>query len=217
MAHAVISQLRARLVAARAAALGVSLLALSSMSGCGAGLAVLRAPRGSLPEGVSGRPIAVLPFVNQTGSSLRVPPPGFNRNAPGPLWDPFDAQSETALLLLQQRAGAELARRGYAVVPPEQVAAARLQPPRDALEAAREARRAGFDGPVLTGTLRRLHVTETGLLQVWLELALVDPATSRSLWSGGAQRPIKVAPAQTWQEILLDAGAQIYAQAFGDL
>jgi hypothetical protein len=91
------------------------------------------------------------------------------------------------------------------------------QPPEDVLEAARAARRAGFEGPVLTGTLRRLHVTETGLLQVWLDLALVDPAEHRVLWSGSARRPVKTAPAQTWQGILLDAGGPIFADAFGDL
>jgi hypothetical protein len=59
-------------------------------------------------------------------------------------------------------------------------------------------------------------VTETGLLQVWLDLALVDPEAPRVLWSGSARRPVKVAPAQTWQEILLDAGGPILADAFGN-
>jgi hypothetical protein len=159
----------------------------------------------------------VLPFANETGSSLRVPPPRFARDAPGPLSDPYDAESQTALLLLQQQAAVELAHRGYAVVAPERVAAALPAPPTDGLAAAGAARRAGFEGPVLTGTLRRFHITETGLLQVWLDLALVDPAESRVLWSTSARRPVKVAPAQTWQEILLDAGPPIFADAFGNL
>jgi hypothetical protein len=37
------------------------------------------------------------------------------------------------------------------------------------------------------------------------------------LWSGSARRPVKVAPAQTWQEIMLDAGGPIFADAFDDL
>ena len=195
---------------------GALLLALPSVLGCGGGRSV-REPSGSLPEIPAGLAIAVLPFANETGSSLRVPPPRFLRDVPGALSDPYAAQGETALLLLQQRATVELARRGYAVVPPDRVAAALPQPPEDVLEAARAARGAGFEGLVLAGTLRRLHVTETGLLQVWLDLALVDPAASRVLWSGSARRPVKVFPAQTWQEILLDAGGPIFADAFGDL
>jgi hypothetical protein len=195
--------------------LGAILLALPAVLGCAGGL---REPPAALPEIAGGLAIAVLPFANETGSSLRVPPPKFNRDVPGPLWDPYaDAPPETVSLMLQQRAAAELAHRGYAVVPPEQVSAALPQPSGDLLEAAREAWRAGFEGPVLTGTLRRFHVTETGLLQVWLDLALVDPAAPRVLWSGSARRPVKVAPAQTWQEIMLDAGGPIFADAFDDL
>jgi hypothetical protein len=200
----------------RAVMLGAVLLALPSVLGCGGGLRGSHEPGGSLPEIAGGLSIAVLPFANETGSSLRVPPPRFMREVPGALDDPYAAQSQTAPLLLQQRAATELARRGYAVVPPEWVAAAVPDPPKDVLEAARAAQRAGFEGPVLTGTLRRFHVTETGLLQVWLDLALVDPEAPRVLWSGSARRPVKVAPAQTWQEILLDAGGPIFADAFGN-
>jgi len=163
-------------------------------------------------------PIAVLPFVNETGSSLRRPPPSFARGALGALDDPYAGGSpEIALLLLQQHAAAELVHRGYAVVPPEQVAAALPRPPADALDAARAARRAGFEGPVLTGTLHRLHVTETNLLQIQLDLALVDPGAARILWTSSARRPARISPAQNWQEILLDAGRPIFAEAFGDL
>ena len=194
--------------------LAVLFVALSSVLGCGG----WQPGRGSLPEISGGLPIAVLPFANRTGSSLRVLPPKFMRDVPGALIDPYAAQgqSQTVPLLLQQRAVVELARRGYAVVPPEEVAAALPQPPEDVLEAARVAKRHGFDGPVLTGTLRRFHVTETRLLQVWLDLALVDPAEPRVLWRGSARRPVRIAPAQTWQEILLDAGGPIFADAFGD-
>jgi hypothetical protein len=140
------------------------------------------------------------------------------RYVPGPLDDPYaGAPPQAVSLLLQQRAAVELAHRGYAVVPPDQVAAALPQPPTDAFAAARAARQAGFEGPILTGTVRRFHVTETGLLQVWLDLALIDSETARVLWSASARRPAKVFAAQTWQEILLDAGGPIFADAFGDL
>jgi hypothetical protein len=198
----------------RAGARGAVLPVLAS------GLACAGGPMGSggLPEIPSGLPIAVLPFLNETGSSLRRPPPKFTRDVPGPVDDPYAGPPlQGVSLLLQQRAAAELERRGYAVVPPEQVAAALPQPPEDVLTAARAAERAGFPGPVLTGSLHRFHVTETGLLQVWLDLALVDPATSRVLWTSSARRTVKVFPAQTWQEILLDAGGAIFAEAFGNL
>src|SRR4030095_9151528 len=184
MAH-----LRRPLAAPRNAAFFVG--AVASVLGCSGELLGVREPPGSLPEIAGGLAIAVLPFADETGSGPRVPPPRFVRDAPGALIDPYDAESQAALLLLQQRATAELARRGYAVVPPEQVAAVLPEPPKDVLAAARAAhtaaraaQSAGFEGPVLTGTLRRFHVTETGLLQVWLDLALVDPATQRVLWSG---------------------------------
>jgi hypothetical protein len=158
----------------------------------------------------------VLLFVNDTGSSLRRPPPKFMRDVPGPLDDPYaGAPPEEVAVLLQERAAVELVRRGYAVVPPEQVRSVLPRPPEDALEAARAAERAGFEGPVLSGTVHRFHLTETGLLQVWLDLVLVDPGSSRVLWSASARRPAKVSAAQTWQEVLLDAGGPIFAEAFG--
>jgi hypothetical protein len=169
-----------------------------------------------LPEVSAVHRIAVLPFVNETGSSLRRPPPKFMRNVAGPLDDPYaGAPPEEVAVLLQERAAVELVRRGYAVIPPEQVRSVLPRPPEDALEAARAAKRAGFEGAVLSGTIHRFHLTETGLLQVWLDLVLVDPGSSRVLWSASARRPVKVAAAQTWQEVLLDAGEPIFTEAFG--
>ena len=197
----------------RAPACHLFLLVLPVVFGC-AGLTGARDASGPLPEIEGGGAIAVLVFANETGSSLRVPPPSFMRNVPGQLDDPYAAENQTVPLLLQQQAAVELARRGYNVVPPEKVAAALPKPSGDVLEAARAAHAAGFDGPVLAGTLRRFHLTETGLLQVWLDLALVD-STGRVLWSGSARRPAQVARAQTWQEVLLDGGGPIFADAFG--
>jgi len=191
-------------------------MVLPAVLGCAGGPFAAREASSSLPEAGRGAAVAVLPFANATGSSLRVPPPGFARVVPGPLDDPYTEQDQTVTLLLQQRASVELARRGYVVVPPERVARALPNPPEDVLEAARAAAAAGFGGPALVGTLRRFHLTETGLLQVWLDLALVDPAGPRVLWTASARRPAHVvARTQTWQDVLLDAGGPIFEDAFG--
>src|SRR4030095_5908919 len=121
MAH-----LRRPLAAPRNAAFFVG--AVASVLGCSGELLGVREPPGSLPEIAGGLAVGVLPFANETGSRLRVPPHRFARGAP-----------------------AERARRGYAVVPPEQVTAVLPEPPKDVLAAARAAQSAGFEGPVLTG------------------------------------------------------------------
>jgi hypothetical protein len=87
--------------------------------------------------------------------------------------------------------------------------------PPDPRSAARDAQKAGLTGPVLVGTLRRFTLTQTGLLLVRLELVLVDPASAEVLWTGSAQRPVPVRSALTEQEVLLDAGPLIFAEAFG--
>ena len=48
-----------------------------------------------------------------------------------------------------------------------------------------------------------------------LDLALVDPESAEVLWQGSAQRPVAVRSALTEQEVLLDAGPAIFAEAFG--
>jgi ABC-type Mn2+/Zn2+ transport system permease subunit len=172
-------------------------------------------PRGTLPESVASRPIAVLPFANATGQALRVPQ-GFFQDAARALGDPFAEPSPTVADLLQERAAVELERRGFRVVPLERVRAALPHPRDDPLSAAGAAARAGLDGPVLTGTLRRFTITQTGLLLVRLELALVDAQSQQMLWTGAARRPVPIRSALTWQEILLEAGAPIFAEAFGN-
>jgi ABC-type Mn2+/Zn2+ transport system permease subunit len=171
--------------------------------------------RGTLPEALVATPIAVLPFANATGQELRVPQ-GILKDAPRALGDPFAEPGPTVPELLQERAAFELARRGYAVVPLAQVRAAVPHAREDALAAAGSAARAGLEGPVLTGTLRRFTLTQTGLLLVRLELALVDGPSRQLLWTGAATRPVPIQSALTWQEILLDAGPLIFADAFGN-
>jgi hypothetical protein len=68
----------------------------------------------------------------------------------------------------------------------------------------------------MTGALRRFTLTQTGLLLVWLDLALVDAQSQEILWTGAARRPVPVQSALTWQEVLVDAGAPIFADAFGN-
>jgi hypothetical protein len=87
--------------------------------------------------------------------------------------------------------------------------------PADPLAAGRDARKAGLAGPVLSGTLRRFTLTQTGLLLVRLDLTLVDPESAEVLWEGSAQRPVPVRSALTQQEVLLDAGPAIFGEAFG--
>ena len=173
-------------------------------------------PRGTLPESVASQPIAVLPFANATGQPLRMPQ-GILVDAGRAIGRGSPDADPTVADILSERAAAELARRGFQVLPLEQVRRAMpdaIDPP---LAAAGAAARAGLDGPVLAGTLRRFTVTQTGLLLVRLELALVDARSQEVLWTGSARRPVPIQSALTWQEILLDAGPPIFADAFGNL
>jgi ABC-type Mn2+/Zn2+ transport system permease subunit len=208
----------------RASRLGAALLvlaaALGAWPGCASRLADERGaatlPRGTLPEDLVGRPIAVLPFANATGQTLRLPQ-SFVKDVARALGDPFAESSPTVPDLLQQRAALELERRGFAVVPVDRVHAALPRASDDPLAAARAAARGGLEGPMLAGTLRRFTITQTGLLLVRLDLTLIDARDERVLWSGAARRPVPIQSALTWQEILLDAGPPIFADAFGNL
>jgi ABC-type Mn2+/Zn2+ transport system permease subunit len=202
----------------RGAALLVLVAALATSPGCASRDVVDRAaaplPRGTLPEALASHPIAVLPFANATGQTLRVPQ-GFLKDVGRAVGDPFAEPSATVPDLLQQRAVLELQRRGFEVVPFERVHAALARAPDEPLAAVRAAARAGLEGPMLAGTLRRFTVTQTGLLLVRLDLVLIDSKEERVLWSGSAKRPVPIQAALTWQEILLDAGPPIFADAFG--
>jgi hypothetical protein len=67
----------------------------------------------------------------------------------------------------------------------------------------------------LFGSLRRFTVTGTGMLLVHLDLALVDPASGQVLWTGSARRPVRVRSALSTEELVIDAGPPIFADAFG--
>ena len=210
----------ARLASRRraAAVLAVLLLALpglgcSDLLGPRAPRPLSALPRGDLPELGPGHAIAVLPFRNETGQSLRVPPGNLLKDISA-IASGNDATT-TVADLLELRAAVELARRGFEVLPVDQVRAAVPHAPEDTATAVRVAQEAGLAGPILAGTLRRFTVTETGLVLVRLELVLLEPKSKEVLWSGRAKRPVPVRGALTWQEIVLDAGGPIFADAFG--
>ena len=71
------------------------------------------------------------------------------------------------------------------------------------------------EGLTLAGTLRRFTITESGLLLVRLELTLLDAQSQQVVWTGAAKRPVPIPSALTLQEVLLDAGPPIFAEAFG--
>jgi ABC-type Mn2+/Zn2+ transport system permease subunit len=216
-----VASLATSLRARRGVALLALVAALLAAPGCASRLAeagersAAPLPRGTLPGDLAGRPIAVLPFANATGQTLRMPQ-SFLKDVGRAMGDPFAEASPTVPDLLQQRAALELERRGFEVVPVDRVHAALPRASDDPLAAVRAAVRAGLEGPMLAGTLRRFTVTQTGLLLVWLDLVLVDAQDERVLWSGAARRPVPIQAALTWQEILLDAGPPIFADAFGD-
>ena len=199
------------------------LLALLPLAGCGGGPFGTRAPRalaalprGALPELDPARPIAVLPIDNATNSDLRLQSANPLKDLSRAIGDPFAPPPATLPDLLQQRAIAELQRRGYAVVAFDAVRAAVPHPSDDARAAVHAASRAGLDGYVLYGTLRRFTITNSGLLLIRLDLALLDTAGEKLLWTGEAKRPVAIQSALTTQEVLLDAGGPIFADAFGN-
>jgi ABC-type Mn2+/Zn2+ transport system permease subunit len=202
------------LVLASAAGLGAVPLGCASRFAAARERESVELPRGSLPEPVAGRPVAVLPFENATGHSLRMRQ-GLLKDVAGAMGGSSD-ESPTVEAAFQQRAAFELQRRGYAVLPPERLPSGLGHPPADPAAAARAASAAGLTGPVLSGVLRRFTITETGLLLVRLELTLVDAESGRVQWSGAAKRPVPIHSALTLQEILLDAGPPIFAEAFGN-
>ncbi|HXX49554.1 MAG TPA: metal ABC transporter permease, partial [Myxococcota bacterium] len=202
----------------RRMALASTALALAALTlGCG----VLKspderasepAPRGSLPELAS--PIAVLPFRNETGASLRLASVNPLDELARAIGREGNDPSLTVLDLLEVRAAQELARRGYAVVPTDSVRAAVKQPPPDAQAALAQAKAGGLAGPLLVGTLSQFTRNADDLLHVRLELALVDPASGKTVWQGSARRPVPVPGAFTLAEIAQDASPAIFAEAF---
>jgi len=170
-------------------------------------------PLGTLPEPLPSQPVTVLPFANATGQPLFLSE-GLLSDAERAVGDAGGTRRSVPELL-RRRAAIELERRGFQVVPVEPPPTALEHPPEEPLAAARAASAAGFDGPFLVGTLRRFTLTGTGLLLVRLDLALVDARAEQVVWSGTARKPVPVRSALTMQEILLDSGAPIFAEAFG--
>ena len=197
------------------------LLALSSTALTGCGLlfgmepAAPEVSRGTLPELANRPAVSVARFRNDTGIPLRIPSDNPLSEAGRVIGRPGD-EEWTVLDALQAQAEVELARRGIAVESFEQDRAALPDVPADVGAAARLARAAGREGPVMFGSLRRFTVTGTGLLLVHLDLALVDPASDQVIWNGSARRPVPVRSALNTREILVDAAPKIFADAFGD-
>jgi ABC-type Mn2+/Zn2+ transport system permease subunit len=209
-------------LAMRARAIAAALLvvvALGVPTGCAsrfeaaAQRAAAPLPRGSLPESAAARPIAVLPFDNATGQPLTIPEGVLDTVVRATGGAPAERRFSVPEAL-QQRAAFELERRGFraVLVPPERQRTVLAGDP----AAPSAPVPAGFSGAALHGTLRRFTLTGTGLLLVQLDLALVDVASGGALWTGAARRPVPIPSALTWQEILLDAGPPIFAEAFGN-
>jgi ABC-type Mn2+/Zn2+ transport system permease subunit len=214
----------ARLAGARAARV-VSLLAVAILPlvGCGGGPFGTRAPsalgalpRGSLPELAATQTIAVLAIENATGQDLRLQSANPLKDLGRALGDDFGAPPATVMDSLQQRAIAELQRRGFAVVPLATVREALPVASDDALSAVHATARAGLGDYALYGTLRRFTITNSGLLLIRLDLSLLDTRGQKPVWNGSATRPVSIQSALTTQEVLLDAGGPIFAEAFGN-
>ncbi len=174
-------------------------------------------PPGTLPETLVAHPIAVLPFVNATAQELTIPE-GFLDDVARATGNQPAERRYSVPDALQQRAAFELERRGYQaiLVPVEQKRSVLVPAPGATASEGEAWAPAGFTGTVLTGTLHRFTITGTGLLLVRLDLALVDTQSRAVLWTGAANRPVPIQSALTWQEILLDAGPPIFADAFGN-
>jgi hypothetical protein len=158
----------------------------------------------------------VLPIENTTGQDLRLQGNNPIRDLGRALGDDFGTPPATVMDVLQQRAIAELQRRGFSVVPLATVRAAMPVSPNDALSAAHAASRAGLGDFALYGTLRRFTITNSGLLLIRLDLSLLDARDEKLIWRGAATRPVSIPSALTTQEVLLDAGGPIFADAFGN-
>jgi ABC-type Mn2+/Zn2+ transport system permease subunit len=205
-----------RRIATAAVVLALAVTSLP-LSGCG----LVRSPderaaepaeRGSLPE-LAGA-IAVLPFRNETGQTLRLAGSSPLDEFARALGKGADSPSLTVLDLLQVRAAQELARRGYEVVPVETATAAVPQTPSDSRAALAQAQAAGLRGPLLLGTLKQFTRNADDLLRVRLELALVDPASGEIVWRGETRRPVAVPGAFTLAEVAQDAAPAVFAEAF---
>jgi hypothetical protein len=170
--------------------------------------------RGTLPDLAGRPPTSIARFRNDTGAELRIPsgnPIAEMKRAVGRGAD----EDWTVVDALQAQAAVELAQRGVAVGSFADDRAALPEVPADPGAAARSARAAGREGPVLFGSLRRFAITGTGLLLVRLDLALVDPVSGEVIWTGSARKPVPVKSALNTGEVVIDAAPKIFADAFG--
>jgi len=209
---------RRRRTARAVAATSLALLAMIGPVGCGL-LFGMEPParevsRGTLPDLANRPAVSVARFRNETGVALRIPSDNPLSEARRAVGRPAD-EEWTVVDALQAQAYVELTQRGVAVGSFEQDRAALPETPADLDAALRLARAAGREGPVMIGSLRRFTVTGTGMLLVHLDLALVDPASGEVIWKGSARRPVPVKSALSTNEIVIDAGPKIFAEAFG--
>jgi zinc/manganese transport system permease protein len=175
-----LARLRRRRAVAGALA---ALLALLALPGCAT-------PSGAGLPPLEGRSVAVLPFHNATGASLRLASPNPLSEVTRALGRESAETPATVLDVLQASAARELAQRGYKVAPSD-------SPPVN-----------------LVGTLYTFERPADEPLRVRLELELVDPADGAVLWRGAARRPVPVPAAQTLAEVAQDAAPAIFAEAF---
>ncbi|HTO05703.1 MAG TPA: iron chelate uptake ABC transporter family permease subunit [Myxococcota bacterium] len=175
-----VARLRRRRAVARALGL---LLAALLLPGCAT-------TRGTVLPPLEGRSVAVLPFRNETGASLRLASPNPLQEVTRALGRASADPPATVLDVLEASAVRELAQRGYRVAPSD------------------------FPPVNLVGTLYVFDRPADEPLRVRLELELVDPADGSVLWRGGARRPVPVPAAQTLAEVAQDAAPSIFAEAF---
>lgn len=209
---------RGRTARASAALVLLAAISVTSLPGC-SGFPRARSedpalPRGSLPDLSARGPVVVARFRNETGDPLRLAS-GNPLSEAERIFGTSDAPAWTVTDALQQRAVHELARRSVAALDFEAARSTLPDVPANAESAAASARQAGVETPVLFGRLRRFTFTGTGMLLVNLELELIDPVSGEHIWTGSARRPVAVRSSLTTQEILLDAGPAIFAEAFG--
>jgi ABC-type Mn2+/Zn2+ transport system permease subunit len=171
---------RRRAVAAAAAALAAVLL--------GPGCAT--SPPGTGLPPLAGRSVAVLPFRNETGASLRLASANPLHELTRALGRESQDPPVTVLDVLQAQAERELSGRGYKLAPSD-------SPPVN-----------------LVGTLYTFDRPADEALHVRLELELVDPSDGSVLWRGAARRPVPVPAAQTLAEVAQDAAPAIFSEAF---
>ena len=222
LALALGGRLARRIANGRAAAassllgLGILLAVPLVLPGCASNRARDAAPlpRGTLPEFSRSNPVAVARFRNETATPLRIRS-GNPLGETGRILHSDDRLDWTVADALQLHAVRELARRGVAVRSFEEDRKRLPDLPASATDAARQAREAGLEGPVLFGRLDRYTFTGTGMLLVRLELELVDAASAEVLWTGSARRPVPVRGALSDGELVLDAAPRIFAEAFG--